>query len=114
MNNGDRMWAMGPRRGKDTGIRDWDRGSRKIMEALGAEWVMGTVRARRKWRKQNQGGDRDTEKQSRVGWRQGDQSRVGWGIRSRTGTRTQGAAGDSGNGPGHQDQGGGTRQARGQ
>lgn len=78
------------------------------MEALGAEWVMGTMRARRKWRKQEQGGGRDTEKQNRVGWRQRDQSRVGWGVRSRTDTRTQGAVGDSGNGAGHQDQDGGT------
>lgn len=74
--------------------------SRKIMEALGAEWVMGTMGARWEWGEQEQGGNRDTEKQHRDwgGWRQGNQSRVGWGIRSRTRTRTQGTGGDRGNG----------------
>lgn len=35
---------------KDTEAGDWDMGSRKIMEALGAEWVMGTMGAGWEWR----------------------------------------------------------------
>lgn len=91
------------------------------MEALGTEWVMGTMGARWEWGEQEQGGNRDIEKQDRDwgGWRQGDQSRVGRGIRSRTCTRTQGAGGDSGNGAvdrGTRNRGEtlGARQARGQ
>lgn len=41
------------------------------MDELGREWVMGTMGARWEWREQEQGGDRNTEKQkgTGVGWR---------------------------------------------
>lgn len=90
MNNTGRMGAMGPRKGQG----HQDMGKRKIVETLGAEWLMRTMGTRWEWREQEQGGTGTLRSRTGTGagWRQGHESRVG--IRSRT--RTQGAV-DSGN-----------------
>lgn len=51
------------------------------MEALGAKWVVGTMGARWKWREQEQGGDKDIEKQDR------DWGRMGTGTPKQSGNQ---------------------------